>query len=76
MAVGCLVAKLKGVNSRCLKAHRGVKFHIMGTLMRSTKIPFARRHCNTVTQVHVGGYRLVVLGPGAFVGLDNGTIHC
>lgn len=68
--------KLNGVNPRCRRAHRGVKFVTMSTLTGTTNTAFASKHCNFAAALSIGKHRLLLLGPSAFVGLDNGTIHC
>lgn len=77
MVVGCLVIKLKGVNPRCRRAQRGVKFVAMRTLTEvGGTPPFVSKHCKFAADFSIGKHRLVLLGPSAFVGLDNFTIHC
>lgn len=76
LSVGCLVAKLNGVNRRCQGAHRGVKFAMLSTLTGTSGLIFASKHCKTATALSLGKHRLVLLGPSACVGLDKGTIHC
>lgn len=73
---GCLVYKLNGPNSRCTRAERGAKFVMLSTFTGTSGVRFRSGQCNFITRAALGKEGVVLLGPAAFVGLDNGTIEC